>query len=257
MRPFDFRLTAELSRGRELALFLDFDGTLAPHGPDGDRSAPLPEAREALAVLAGKAGVRVSVISGRTVGDLRKRIGLSSVTYAGNHGLIIEGPGAEFAHPLSSVASRAIGIAAGLIRGRIKAYAGAMVCHNGLSLSLNVGMMTPRGRRTAAMIVDSLTDEFRWLRLRWQRGHLGWDLLPEVGWTKGDALAHLMARAPGAFAVAVGDGLSDEPMFERVRDAGLAVRVGKSRTSAANWFVRNPQEVATLLKVLSEPTPTH
>ncbi|OGR49382.1 MAG: hypothetical protein A2X40_08565 [Elusimicrobia bacterium GWC2_65_9] len=195
--------------------------------------------------------MRVSVISGRTVGDLRKRIGLSGVTYAGNHGLIIDGPGAEFEHPLSSVLNHAVGIAAGLIRGRLKAHAGATVCHNGLSLSLNVGMMTPAGRRAAASIVDSLANELQGLRLRWQKGHLGWDLLPEVGWTKGDALAHLMARAPGALAVAVGDGLSDEPMFERVRKAGLAIRVGQSRTSAANWFVHSPREVAALLKAIA------
>lgn len=251
MRRLPLKQAPESASGRRLALFLDFDGTLSPHTPNGDHSAPLPATRAALAALARRSDVQINVISGRTVADLRKRVGLSNVTYSGNHGLVIAGPGGEFEHPLSSVASRTVNVAAALLRARIKAHVGAKVYHNGLSLSLNVGMMSVVGRRAAASLVDSLTPELRWLRLRWQIGHLGWDLVPEVGWTKGDALAHLMTRAPGAFAIAVGDGLSDEPMFERVRDAGFAVRVGKSRASAAEWFVRNPEEVAAFLQCLA------
>jgi trehalose-phosphatase len=202
-------------------------------------------------VLSGRPDVRINVLSGRTVADLRKRVVVGNVTYSGNHGLVIAGPGVEFEHPLSALARRAVSVGAGLIRKRIKTHVGAMLYQNGLSLSLNVGMMPPAGRRAVALLVDSLAHELRWLRLRWQKGHFGWDLLPEVGWTKGDALAHLMARSPGALAVAIGDGLSDEPMFERVQKAGLAVRVGQSRTSAANWFVHNPREVAALLKALT------
>ncbi|MBI3298219.1 MAG: trehalose-phosphatase [Elusimicrobia bacterium] len=253
MRPFDLGKLRAAAGGRPVSLFLDFDGTLSPHVPDGDLAAPLPEAREALAALARTPGVRVSVVSGRPVADLSRMVALKGVTYAGNHGLVIEGPGVEFEHPLSMVAGRAVAVAEGLIRERLKGHPGARVRQNGLTLSLNVGLMSASGRRAVARVVDSLTDELRWLRLRWQKGYLGWDLIPEIGWTKGDAVAHLMARTPDAFAIAIGDGLSDEPMFERVRADGLAVRVGRARSSAADWFLSGPADVAGLLHALARP----
>lgn len=251
MKLLDFGKVAELARGRDVRLFLDFDGTLSPHRPDGENSRPLPAARKALAELARQPKVRVCVVSGRTVPDVRRRLGLSGISYAGNHGLVIESPDGSFEHPLSDVASRSIAAAADLLRKRMRGHRGAQVSHNGLSLSLNVGLMKAEGRRATACAVKASTAEMAWLRLRWQSGHLGWDLLPEVAWDKGDAVAHLLGQAPDALAIAIGDGLSDESMFERVGRSGISIRVGFSESSKARYWVRGPRDVARLLRALA------
>ena len=252
MKKLDIGAFASETRRRRLHLFLDFDGTLSPHRPDGGNSAALPEARAALAVLCRTPGMRVSIISGRPVTDLRPRVGVPQVSsYAGNHGLVISDPQAPFEHPQATIIRRAFHTAARLIRSKVRAVPQAEVGHNGLSLSLNVGRVPPLRRRTVGRIVQALRDELFDLRLRWQEGYLGWDLIADVEWNKGDALSHLMRASPRMFPVAIGDGASDEAMFERVAGSGLAIRVGKARSSAANWFVRDPGEVAVLLKALS------
>src|SRR5688572_810093 len=71
---------------------LDFDGTIAPIVPHPDDAALLPHAKPILEKLARRKDTAVALISGRSLGDLRERIGLAHVYYAGNHGLEIEGP---------------------------------------------------------------------------------------------------------------------------------------------------------------------
>src|SRR5258707_637151 len=93
----------------ECFLFLDFDGTLSPIVKDPRQAALAPKAEELLRSLHKMAGIRIAVISGRTLNDIRSRVGLDLI-YAGNHGLEIEGPGIDF------VEERALALA-----GRIKA----------------------------------------------------------------------------------------------------------------------------------------
>ncbi len=68
------------------AVFVDFDGSLAPIVDDPDASRPLPAARDALAALVGRVGL-VAVVSGRPVAFLHDQIGLDGVTYVGQYGL--------------------------------------------------------------------------------------------------------------------------------------------------------------------------
>jgi trehalose 6-phosphate phosphatase len=84
-----------------LALATDFDGTvsqIAP-GPEGARIKP-----RCLASLAELVGVLplVAVVSGRSVEDLRRLVGLAGVVYVGNHGLETYVDGATYVAPAAS-----------------------------------------------------------------------------------------------------------------------------------------------------------
>jgi trehalose 6-phosphate phosphatase len=74
------------------ALFVDFDGSLAPIVPDPASARVLPVARAALARLAPVLG-RVAVVSGRPTAFLRDALGLDGVEYVGAYGLerIVDG----------------------------------------------------------------------------------------------------------------------------------------------------------------------
>lgn len=252
MKPLDFARFAALVKGRKVHLFLDFDGTLSPHRPDGRNSKLLPAARLALAELSRLPDARVCVVSGRPIADLRRRVGLRGISYAGNHGLAIEGLDGTFEHPRSDAARRAIAAAADLLREGMRRYRGVQINRNGLTLSLNVGLVDAAGRRAAAALVKASTPELARLRLGWQEGYLGWDLVPQVGWDKGHAVGRLLKGKTDVLAIAIGDGLSDEPMFKRVGKDGLSIRVGHSDSSAAHWWVRGAQEVASLLQRIVE-----
>src|SRR5689334_8637279 len=58
------------------ALYLDFDGTLAPLAPEPSEARMDEPARRALSRILGTKRMVVCVISGRALGDLQQRVGL-------------------------------------------------------------------------------------------------------------------------------------------------------------------------------------
>src|SRR6185295_10019620 len=79
-------VAARMKSAPAIALFLDFDGTLAPlHArPEDVRLAT--GMRRAIRALGRNPRVRVCVISGRRRADVREKIGISGIRYLGLHG---------------------------------------------------------------------------------------------------------------------------------------------------------------------------
>src|SRR6476659_8594643 len=78
-------------QGARLAVFLDYDGTLTPivsHPEDAWLSESM---RQTLRSLAAR--VPVAILSGRDLDDVRRRVDLDGIVYAGSHGFDIAGPG--------------------------------------------------------------------------------------------------------------------------------------------------------------------
>jgi trehalose 6-phosphate phosphatase len=80
--------TAPLLDGEpsDLAILVDFDGSLAPIVDDPGDAVALPEAIDALRALVSRVGM-VAVISGRPVDFLQERVGVEGVRYVGQYGL--------------------------------------------------------------------------------------------------------------------------------------------------------------------------
>jgi trehalose 6-phosphate phosphatase len=73
-------------RKRPSALISDIDGTLSPIVATPEQAVVLPECRSALKTLTDRLDL-VAVISGRTVAEARRMVGLNDLLYIGNHGL--------------------------------------------------------------------------------------------------------------------------------------------------------------------------
>jgi len=91
LRPVSVREAVEetldhLER-RPLLFVSDFDGTLSNIVQDPWGAQILPLGRRALRSLAGRSGVQVAVLSGRTAADVAARVRVGNVTYLGNHGM--------------------------------------------------------------------------------------------------------------------------------------------------------------------------
>ena len=74
------------------AILCDIDGTLAPIVDDPEAAEVPPEAQRALAELASRYRL-VACVSGRRASAARRMVGVDGITYAGNHGLELLGPG--------------------------------------------------------------------------------------------------------------------------------------------------------------------
>src|SRR5207249_12231356 len=91
MLPSALRHVPEIvGGGDELAVFLDYDGTLTPIISQPDQAVLMDSTRAILRTLAAK--MPVAILSGRELKDIRKRVHFGRSVYVGSHGFDIAGP---------------------------------------------------------------------------------------------------------------------------------------------------------------------
>jgi trehalose 6-phosphate phosphatase len=231
---------AAAMRQRPLLAF-DFDGTLAPivARPDDARISQAVSAR--LKALATQ--LPLAIVTGRTVDDVRGRLGFEPRYIVGNHG-------AEDPHEPAAAATLA-GVLAPL-RERLRARqaeladAGVVVEDKGASLSLHYRLSRQR-ERALALIGDVLAPP----ATAWHvfGGKMVVNIAPRGAPDKAGAVRTLVARCGADCAVFAGDDVNDEPVFESAPPHWLTIRIGRcERHSAARYFLDSPSEMAMLLE---------
>ena len=93
---------------RTPAVFFDFDGTLSDIVEDPDSARLVEGAADALTSLT--AHCPVAILSGRDLADVRQRVGLPGIWYAGSHGFELTGP--DGAHHQNAEAAASIPVLA-------------------------------------------------------------------------------------------------------------------------------------------------
>src|SRR6266705_2135848 len=91
MIPSAFEYVQEIAgRSGRVAVFLDYDGTLTPIVSQPEDAWLSDSMRQTLQELAARAPV--AILSGRDLDDVRRRVNLDGIVYAGSHGFDIAGP---------------------------------------------------------------------------------------------------------------------------------------------------------------------
>lgn len=249
-------LTAALNRlkeGRRWLILSDFDGTLSPiaEGPD---AAFLPEeTREALQRLARCPQTTVGIISGRALADLKNKVNLPGLIYAGNHGFEIEGPGLSFTNPVAGQIRPIFRNFGRLLNLALAPFRGVLVEDKGITLSVHFRQAEERSVEDIQRTVERSVRTSRFAPfLKITAGKKVLELRPAVAWDKGKAIRLLMkrygkgGRKSGLVPVYLGDDLTDEDGFRVIAKygAGLSVVVGEvPRESAAEYYLRSTHEI--------------
>ncbi|MBN1895219.1 trehalose-phosphatase [bacterium] len=240
-------------RGKNVHLFLDFDGTLAPivRSPENAR---LPDSvKKVLNRLARAPGFQVTVVSGRSLRDIQKRVGIRGMTYGGNHGLEISGPGFRYAPPLPRAYHRALACLRPVLNRALRPFPGAILEDKDLTLSVHYRRLAPglvpSFKRTLKSAVSLWRDRGA-VALRTGKKVL--EIRPPISWGKGDAVLWLLNRnsLPEDIPVYIGDDRTDEDAFAALRGKGITIRVGRSPRSAARYRLNGPGAVEQFLKNL-------
>ena len=239
---------------RPLLLFLDFDGTLADIASHPSKARLSARMKEALEECAKRSDTRVAIVSGRGLSDIRAKVGLHDIIYAGNHGLEIEGPGlGAYRHPdIEHYTRRAKELAT-----RLEALceAGAWVEVKGASLTLHFREADPSKH-------DAMAEGAR--KLIRDAGFQARDALcavearPPIGWDKGHAVLHVLRECYGPGwsehlrTIYAGDDETDEDAFAALRGLGATFRVGPAnQETRARRRLSDVQAVETLLDWLA------
>jgi len=231
---------AEPAIGAGDALFLDFDGTLAPLGPDRDAIRLSEGLGEVLAVLAGRLDGALAVISGRSLADLSARVP-EGLWRLGAHGLEVAPPHGPPEPPPAPLTDEALGPLERLA----EATPGLALERKGAVAALH---FRARPEAAAACLAAAGEAARHAPGLKVQPGKMVVELKPEDA-DKGRALAAMMTRPGwrGRRPVAVGDDATDEDMI-RAAEAlgGLGIHVGDGE-SAARARLPDPASLAALL----------
>jgi len=247
-----------------LLLMTDYDGTLTPIVDDPADAILADDTREQLLRIARSPRGSVAVISGRGLEDLRTRVGVPEVIYAGCHGLEIMGPGLEFRHP-DALAQQSMLWAVGeiLVR-RAPAVSGMRVEPKGLAVAVHYRHVPPDEiRRVEIELARAIREQGS--RLKIFHGTKVIEVLPQVAWTKGECARfiqeHVLPSGSGPSLspplcpplwMYLGDDWTDEHAFEVLSGLALTVRVGDLvPSSKAAYRLKDVAEVRELLAAMA------
>jgi len=237
-----------------MLLLLDFDGTLAPIAPTPDQAAPPGPALRAVSALAARPDTRVAVISGRALEDVRARVGLPGVVYAGNHGLEVAGPGLRVEQPAAVAAASVLADCADRLRKRFDGSSGVLVEDKRLTLSVHYRLAPEQDHDAVRRAARETCDGLQGLRVT--EGKRVVEIRPDVDWDKGRTARFLLdaLEIPDAAPVLyIGDDATDEDAFRALdgRGDGVIVADPVPADTAAAFFLRSPAEVVVLLEALA------
>lgn len=239
-----------LKRRGAVLLGLDFDGTLAPIVRHPALARLSARTREILRQFANHPKCPTALISGRGLSDLRKRVGLRGLVYAGNHGLEIEGPGFSYLHPKAAAAARKLKVMEHGMNPHVRAFRGANLENKGFSLSLHYRNARPTDVPELEKIVRRA---IAGRKREWEviRGKKVIEVRPRLSWEKGDALRLLIKRKRRKFPIFIGDDTVDEHAFLAARSyGGVGIRVGRADRSQASHYIDRQSKVPEFLNRL-------
>ncbi len=244
---------ADAVAGESVAVVLDFDGTLSEIVDDPAAAAPVEGIRKTVARLA--ACCPVAILSGRDLADLRARVGVEGIWYAGSHGFELVAPdGATHVHPGGPQAERALGQAADDLTDRLAVIPGTLIEHKRFAVAVHHRHVAPEAAATVVGTVHEMA--FRY-GLRVTSGRKVTELRPAEDWDKGRALAWILELvAHRAIPIYLGDDLTDEDAFDAIDIAGVPIVVRHDETgdrrTAARFAVDGPARAADFLNRLAD-----
>jgi trehalose 6-phosphate synthase/phosphatase len=223
-------LVARMRAAESLILLLDYDGCLVPFAPIPELAAPDAPVRALLAALAARPRTEVHLVSGRKRDDIEAWFGDLAIALHAEHGVWSRLPGA----PEQRVAFDTSWM--DRVRPILVEYAdrtpGALIEEKPAGLAWHYRMADPQfGPGQANELRKHLTELLSNTPVEIVPGHDVIEIRPH-GVNKGRVVAPIVARAPRALIVAIGDDVTDEDMFAALPPSGVSVRVGPGDSHA-------------------------
>ncbi|CAI9109409.1 OLC1v1009226C1 [Oldenlandia corymbosa var. corymbosa] len=194
-----FEQITNASKGKQIVMFLDYDGTLSPIVEDPDRAFMSDAMRATVRKVARY--FPTAIVSGRCRDKVYSFVQLAELYYAGSHGMDIKGPskgsqrkkGAEAVLFQPDTASEFLPMIDEVYEAlleKTKSTDGAIVENNKFCVSVHFRCVDERKWVELAQQVKSVLKDYPKLRLTQGRKVL--EIRPTIKWDKGKALEFLL-----------------------------------------------------------------
>ncbi|XXG70684.1 hypothetical protein AAC387_Pa07g0113 [Persea americana] len=252
-----FKQITKASMGKQIVMFLDYDGTLSPIVDDPDRAFMSDEMRDVVREVAKY--FPTAIVSGRCRDKVYSFVKLAELYYAGSHGMDIKGPAkymeenkAVLFQPANEFLPMIDEVFKVLVE-KTKSTPGAKVENNKFCLSVHFRCVEEKRWNALAEQVRSVLKEYPKLRIT--QGRKVIEVRPTIKWDKGKALEFLLeslgfADCNNVFPVYIGDDRTDEDAFKVLRDReqGYGILVSKvPKETNASYSLKEPSEVMDFL----------
>jgi|SRR5215831_4227078 len=234
-----------------LAVFLDYDGTLTPIVSHPEDAWLTDSMRQTLRELAGC--VPVAILSGRDLDDVRGRVHVDGIVYAGSHGFDIAGAGG-LRRQLGAAYLSVLDTAETELREALDDILGAQLERKHFSVAAHYRNVNENDAFGVALAVDTVAARHH--ELRRIDGKKVYELLPDIDWDKGKAVLWLLEtlglKRENVRPIYIGDDSTDEDAFRALKERGVGILVSdESQPTSATYSLKNPSEVERFLPVLA------
>lgn len=269
-----FDQISNYAKGKRIALFLDYDGTLSPIVDDPD-CAFMSDAMRGVVRKVSK-HFPTAIISGRSRDKVYEFVGLTELYYAGSHGMDIVGPVRQSIYDdnrncvrstdeqgkevnLFQPAGEFLPMIDEVLRSLFectKDIVGVKVESNKFCVSVHYRNVEEKNWKIVAQCVNDVLKDYP--RLRLTHGRKVLEVRPVIDWDKGKAVTFLLdslglSNCDDVLPIYVGDDRTDEDAFKVLREGhqGYGILVSSvPKESNAFYSLRDPSEVMEFLKSL-------
>ena len=254
MIPSALEHVQEIAGGSgRVAVFLDYDGTLTPIVSQPEDAWLSDSMRQTLRELVARAPV--AILSGRDLDDVRRRVNIDAIVYAGSHGFDIAGPHG-LRRQIAAESLPTLDLAEKELQAALDGISGARVERKRFSIAAHYRNVNENDVPKVDQAVGEVATRHR--KLRRINGKKVYELLPDVAWDKGKAALWLLetldleSRSGGIRPIYIGDDRTDEDAFGALEQVGVGIVVSeKSQDTAANYSLKDPAEVEGFLRALT------
>ncbi len=245
------KITTQLQKSPTKVLMLDFDGTLTPIVKSPKAANLSKEMKNLLINLSKKDGLYLAIISGRSLEDLKKKINLSNIIYAGNHGLEGEILKEKYLFPIPDKTLIALKIIREQLNKIAGQYKGVFIEDKRLVLSFHYRMAGEKIPEVKSAFKKVIKPFVQGGLISVLAGKMVFGIRPKVDWNKG-SFAKLvidkirMQTKTTPTPIFIGDDTTDEDIFRKLKK-GITIKVGKDEQSKARYWLEDTDDVFKFL----------
>ncbi|KAH1253366.1 putative trehalose-phosphate phosphatase J [Glycine max] len=252
------------AKGKQVVVFLDYDGTLSPIVADPDKAFMTRKMRATLKGIARH--FPTAIVTGRCRDKVYNFVKLAELYYAGSHGMDIKGP-TKSQSPKQGNNNKAVLFQPAsqflpmidevykILLEKTKTVPGANVENNKFCLSVHFRCVDEKSWAALAEKVRLVLNDYPQLRLTQGRKVL--EIRPTIKWDKGKALEFLLEslgyeNSNDVFPIYIGDDRTDEDAFKVLRSRGQGIGILVSRVAKetdASYTLQDPSEASAIYSI--------